>query len=174
MFIFKRALSLIFIISITTTHSAMADLNVIRDYGGNSMGIYYDMLDPQDEYSKQQQQFLAPENMKIDEGTYLPVHSEKLSVGRFESYQVDYPTLNPFIILGADDLSIEWLKARNNDLEAIDGLVGVAVNINDVNQLKMLKSITKIPIYAMPGDELAEKFQLTLYPALVTATSVEQ
>lgn len=173
MIIYKKALGLIFIISVTTTY---ADLNVIRDYGGNSMGTYYDMLDPQDEYSKQQQQFLAPENMKIDEGTYLPVHShsEKLSVGRFESYQVDYPTLNPFIILGADDLSIEWLKARNNDLEAIDGLVGVVVNINDVNQLKILKSITKIPIYAMPGDELAEKFQLTLYPALVTATSVEQ
>lgn len=174
MIIYKRALSFIYIISITTTHSAMADLNIISDYGGNSMGIYYDMLDPQDEYSEQQQQFLAPENMKINEGTYLPVHSEKLSAGRFESYQVDYPTLHPFIIIGADALSIEWLKSRNDDLEAINGIVGVAVNIDDVNQLKMLKSFTNIPIYAMRGDELAEKFELTLYPALVTATSIEQ
>ncbi|NUF49568.1 hypothetical protein [Gilliamella sp. ESL0250] len=65
MIINKRAL--IFIISITA-HSAIADLNVISDYGGNSMGVYYEMLDPQDEYSEQQQQFLAPENMKKSTG----------------------------------------------------------------------------------------------------------
>lgn len=171
MIINKRAL--IFIISITT-HSVIADLNVISDYGGNSMGVYYEMLDPQDEYSEQQQQFLAPENMKIDKGTYLPVHSKKLSAGRFESYQVDYPTLQPFIIIGADDLSVEWLKVRNDYLESIDGMVAVAVNIDTVNQLKKLESLTNIPIYAMSGDELAEKFQITSYPALVTAKSIEQ
>ncbi|MFQ0972077.1 PFL_4695 family integrating conjugative element protein [Gilliamella sp. ESL0232] len=171
MIINKRAL--IFIISITA-HSAIADLNVVSDYGGNSMGVYYEMLDPQDEYSEQQQQFLAPENMKIDEGTYLPVHSEKLSPGIFESYSIDYPTLQPFIIIGADELSIEWLKARNNDLETINGIVAVAVNIDNVNQIKTLKSLTNIPIYAMSGDELAEKFQITSYPALVTAKSIEQ
>lgn len=168
MIINKRAL--IFIISITA-HSAIADLNVVSDYGGNSMGVYYEMLDPQDEYSDQ---LLAPENMKIDHGTYLPVHSEKLSPGQFESYSIDYPTLQPFIIIGADDLSVEWLKVRNDYLESINGIVAVAVNIDDVNQIKTLKSLTNIPIYAMSGDELAEKFQITSYPALVTAKSIEQ
>ncbi|OCG64101.1 hypothetical protein A9G48_04030 [Gilliamella sp. wkB18] len=171
----NRILTLsVFVISMSTICTTNAELNVVSDYGGNSMGGYYDMLDPQDEYSEQKQQFLAPENMRIDEGTYLPVHSDRLSPARFESYQIDYPTLQPFIIIGYDELSIEWLKARYDDLEAMPSLVGVAVNIDDINQLNTLKSLTHIPLYAMPGNDLADRFSIHHYPALVTATGVEQ
>lgn len=163
-----------FIFSILTINTVYAELNVISDYGGNSMGGFYDMLDPQDEYSEQKHQYLAPENMKIDEGLYLPVHSELLSPAKFEPYRIDYPTLQSFIIIGYDDLSIQWLKERYDDLESVSGLVGVVVNIENVNQLNTLKSLTNIPLYAMSGDELAKRFQITHYPALITSKSVEQ
>ena len=171
MHIYNRILGLFFIFIIIS--SANAELNIISDYGGNSMGNYYDMLDTQDEYSEQQNS-LIPEHIKIDESLYLPVYSEKISPGKFESYHVDYPTLQPFIIIGADPLSIEWLTVRANDLDKISGIVGVAVNINDMNQLNVLKSLTNIPLYAMPGDELAERFQLKFYPALISSKSIEQ
>lgn len=164
----------IFVLSMITSHFTFAELNIVSDYGGNSMGSFYDMLDPQDEYGEMIQKELTPDNLKIDEGMYLPVHSELLSPGRFDSYAIDYPTLQSFIIIGYDSLSIEWLKVRKDDLETIAGLVGVVVNIDDVGELNTLKSLTQISLYAMPGDELAERFQITHYPALITRQSVEQ
>lgn len=164
----------IFVLSMVASHFTFAELKIVSDYGGNSMGEFYDMLDPQDEYGEMIQKELTPDNLKIDEGMYLPVHSAYLSPARFEPYSIDYPTLQSFIIIGYDPLSIEWLKARNDDLETIPGLVGVVVNIDDISELNTLKSLTSIPLYAMPGDELAERFQITHYPALITRQSVEQ
>ncbi|WP_392562234.1 integrating conjugative element protein [Orbus sturtevantii] len=159
---------------IVTLNSANAELTVISDYGGRSMDAFYDVLDPQDEVGKAQQKSLAPEKIKIDEGLYLPVHSERLNPARFNAYEIDYPTLQPFIIIGYDDLSIEWLNARHDDLVTIDGLVGVVVNIDDTDELNTLKALTDIPLYAVKGDELAEKFDITHYPALITHRAVEQ
>jgi len=159
---------------IVTLNSAHAELTVMSDYGGNSLEEFYDMLDPQDEVGKAQQQSLAPENIKVDEGLYLPVHSERLSPARFNAYEINYPGLQPFIIIGYDELSIEWLNARHDDLRAIQGLVGVVVNVDDIEQLNTLKSLTDIPLYVLTGDELAEKFDITHYPALITNRAVEQ
>lgn len=164
----------VILFAMMASNMAFAKLNIVSDYGGNSMGEFYDMLDPQDEYSETQHQQLATENVLTHDGMYLPVHSNRLSPSEFASYPVDYPTLQPFIIIGNDALSIKWLKARANDLETIPGLVGVVVNIDDANQLNTLKTLTNIPLYAMPGDELAERFDITHYPALITHQSVEQ
>lgn len=171
----NQSLEIVFFAILTIAiQTAHAELNVVSDYGGKSMRDFYDMLDPQDEYGEAQQQHLIPKNMKIDEGMYLPVHSKQLIPARFESYKVDFPTLQPFILIGYDDLSIEWLKARGDDLSVMSGLVGVVVNIDDIKQLNILKSLTTIPLYPMPGDELAEKFRLKHYPALITSQTVEQ
>jgi len=159
---------------VVTLNSAHAELTVMSDYGGNSLGEFYDMLDPQDEAGETALQELTVDNLKIDEGIYLPVHSEHLSPARFESYPVDYPALQPFIIIGYDELSMAWLNARHDDLRAIQGLVGVVVNVDDIEQLNTLKSLTDIPLYVLTGDELAEKFDITHYPALITNRAVEQ
>jgi len=71
-------------------------------------------------------------------------------------------------------LSIEWLNARHDDLRSIQGLVGVVVNVDDIDQLTTLKALTDIPLFVLIGDELAEKFDITHYPALVTDKAVEQ
>ncbi|MCT6866490.1 MAG: integrating conjugative element protein [Gilliamella apicola] len=165
-------LAILSMININTTN---ANLNVISDYGGNSMKEFYEMLNPQDEDSAERYQYLMQDKtVNFDNSWNLPVHSQLLSPAYFESYEIDYPTLLPFIIIGYDTLSIEWLKKRNEDLYTIEGLVGVVVNVNTAEELSELKSITSIPLYAISGDELAVRFQIINYPALITSKSVEQ
>lgn len=155
------------------TFFAHSELIVISDYGGNAMTDYYEGIDPQDIESQEHMKQIMPDNFNVSEELYLPITSV-MTPGTVESIDIDIPSLQPFIIIGYDDLSIQWLKMKKIDLEAMTNIVGIVVNVNSIDELNYLRNLVNIPLYPMQGDDLTERLNIYKYPVLVTGKSIEQ
>lgn len=55
------------------------------------------------------------------------------------------------------------------------GAVGLVVNVETVQGLARLRALVPgVPLAPVSGDDLAERLGLRHYPALITATGIEQ
>ncbi|WP_425521856.1 integrating conjugative element protein [Xanthomonas translucens] len=109
-----------------------------------------------------------------DEAAMLPVRSARLTPGTVARRVIEAPGLRPFVIVGDDKASQDWLRRHAASLHERRA-VGLVVNVETVQALTRLRTLVPgVPLAPVSGDDLAERLGLRHYPALITATSIEQ
>jgi integrating conjugative element protein (TIGR03765 family) len=82
--------------------------------------------------------------------------------------------LRPFAIVGDDDASHAWLRRHAASLRE-RGAVGLVVNVETAQGLARLRALAPgLPLAPVASDDLADRLGLRHYPALITATGIEQ
>lgn len=157
---------------------ASSPLIVVEDLGGASALPYYEALHLQPRGDAPARSPIPiPQQLPAtpaDEATMLPVHSTKLTPGNVARRVIEAPGLRPFVIVGDDDASRIWLQRHAVSLRA-RGAVGLVVNVETMQALERLRALAPgVPLAPVAGDELAERLGLRHYPALISATAIEQ
>ncbi|UXJ50122.1 integrating conjugative element protein [Pseudomonas citronellolis] len=151
-------------------------LIVIEDRGGASALPYYVALDlqPRPEEPAQGTEVPPPPTGSFSEANMLPVQSTLLTPGPVERRVLQAPGLPPLFIIGDDEISRTWLRQHTDRLKAL-GAVGLVVNVQNPVDLAALRAlIPELHLVPTPGDDLAQRLGLRHYPALITATGIEQ
>jgi len=170
-------LSVIALLIIAPELHAAEPLIVVQDLGGVSALPYYDALNLQPRNADA----LPPNIMvpqapatPISEADMLPVRSNKLTPGNVTRRAIEAPGLRPFFIVGDDENSENWLRRRAALLRE-RGAIGLVVNVETAQALNRLRALAPdVPLSPVSGDDLAERLGLRHYPALITATGIEQ
>jgi integrating conjugative element protein (TIGR03765 family) len=111
---------------------------------------------------------------KIEEAGFLPVHSAHLTPGPVTHRVIEAPGLTPFFLAGDDPRSRAWVNEHRDTLVHL-GAVGFVVQVESASALASLRALARgLTLVPAPADELARRLNLTHYPALVTATGIEQ
>lgn len=105
----------------------------------------------------------------------LPVMTPEMTPGAVASQTLNMPYLErPVFVVGADRLSAQWLQQHQQRLNTLHA-VGLVVNVDNAGQLAQLKQIgAPLELYALPGSSFAKQFALSHYPALISASRIEQ
>ncbi|RLA19593.1 MAG: hypothetical protein DRQ62_11705 [Gammaproteobacteria bacterium] len=119
-------------------------------------------------------QFAGPENYQA-EFNGLPVVTHSMTPGRVQTRTINRPFLNqPIFIVGADALSLTWLKEHRQQLKKHNA-TGIAVNVKTQKELeKMVQASGGLAINPVAGDKISRQLSLKHYPALISATRIEQ
>lgn len=153
--------------------AGLPSLTIVADLGGEPARPYFVAIGGAgvSEYEGVQAARTAP--YSVDD--MLPVSTPSLSPGRVERRTLSMPpAFQPLFIVGDDPLSLSWLAARGPSLSQM-GASGLAVNVQTAESLRSLQELVPdLRIDPVPGDDLANRLGLTHYPALITATGVEQ
>lgn len=153
-----------------------SQLIVVEDRGGVSALPYYEALNLQPRADQ------APPRLEVprapagpaSEADMLPVRSARLSPGDVPRRVIQAPGLTPFFLIGDDARSRAWLRQRAPALREL-GALGLVVNVESADALAALRGLaTGLTLAPVSGDDLAERLGLRHYPALVTATGIEQ
>lgn len=150
---------------------------VVEDRGGASALPYYEALNLQPRANGTARSPIqtpqAPAT-PADEAAMLPVRSAKLTPGTVTRRVIEAPGLRPFAVVGDDKASQDWLRRHAASLRE-RGAVGLVVNVETAQALARLRALAPdVPMAPVAGDDLAERLGLRHYPALITATSIEQ
>lgn len=155
-------------------------LIVVEDRGGTSALPYYEALALQPRGAKGNGAAPAPipvpkiPTTPADEAAMLPVRSAKLTPGTVARRVIEAPGLRPFVVIGDDEASQAWLRRHAAALRE-RGAVGLVVNVATAQALARLRALAPgVPLAPAAGDDLAERLGLRHYPALITATGIEQ
>ncbi|WP_330216299.1 integrating conjugative element protein [Pseudomonas sp. AM8] len=152
-------------------------LIVVEDRGGMSAMPYYEALNLQPRAKGTARPLIpAPQvpATPTDEAAMLPVRSAKLTPGTVARRVIEVPGLRPFVVVGDDKASQDWLRRHAAALRE-RGAVGLVVNVETVQALARLRALAPdVPMAPVSGDDLAERLGLRHYPALITATGIEQ
>ena len=173
----SRTLSWVLIASVAPLASAQAGLTVIGDHGGQSARAYYAPIagagiDEQHAYSARAE---AMSRGPVKEADLLPVQSNRLTPGAVTARKLTLPSgMTPFFIIGADRMSLRWIKqraARLRDLHA----VGLVVNVGSAAQLTQLRAVGGgLVMRPVAGNDIARRLDLAHYPVLITPKGVQQ
>jgi integrating conjugative element protein (TIGR03765 family) len=152
-----------------------ASLTVVEDQGGVSALPYYERLQPNPQTSNIRDAKPIPLQGPVTEAHMLPVVSKLLSPGRVVPRTNNAGGLSqPMFLVGADDLSIAWLRQRGSVLRGI-GAVGLVVNVPDMNSLIALRKVAEgLTLIPASGDDIAGLLRISHYPVLITQTGIEQ
>lgn len=108
---------------------------------------------------------------EANEPWVLPVHNYPIvteemfpAIGYINNV-LEYPIARSVAVVGADEISAQWLKLNNSYLMEIN-CVGVVVNVQSEEDLEALRSYTDIPLIPMQGQTLVEAFG-NVYPIVV-------
>jgi integrating conjugative element protein (TIGR03765 family) len=152
-------------------------LIVVEDLGSASALPYYEALHLQPRGDAPPPSPIPTPQLPAtpaDEASMLPVRSAKLTPGSVARRVIEAPGLRPFVIVGDDDASRVWLQRRAASLRE-RGAVGLVVNVETVQALERLRALVPgVPLVPVAGDDLAERLGLRHYPALISATAIEQ
>lgn len=151
-------------------------LIVVEDRGGTSALPYYEALNLQPRADRLTPRIDLPRvpNHVFDEAAMLPVRSAKLTPGTVVRRVIEAPGLRPFVIVGDDEASQAWLRRHAASLRE-RGAVGLVVNVETAQGLARLRALVPgVPLAPVAGDDLADRLGLRHYPALITATGIEQ
>ncbi|MDD2052758.1 integrating conjugative element protein [Pseudomonas putida] len=116
-----------------------------------------------------------PRATAITTADMLPVVSPGLTPGLVKSRAIRLVGLiSPLFLVGDDLLSLEWLARHQPHLQRL-GAIGWAVNVADREGLERLRQAAGgLAVLPIPGDDLASRLTLQHYPALITASRIEQ
>jgi len=119
-------------------------------------------------------QYASTENYQ-PEFNGLPVITPSMSPGRVQTRTINRPFLNqPIFIVGADALSLTWLKEHSHQLKKYNA-TGIAVNVKTQHELEqLLQASAGLAINPVTGDKISRQLSLKHYPVLVSATRIEQ
>src|SRR5690606_19078802 len=110
----------------------------------------------------------------FSEADMLPVRSTWLSPGDVARRTIEAPGMPPFFLVGDDARSRDWLRQRAPRLRELNA-VGLVVNVDSAGTLAALRALAPgLSLAPTPGDDLAARLGLSHYPALITATGIEQ
>lgn len=166
--------------ALLASHGASAQstpLVVVEDRGGTSALSYYEALNLQPRVNGAARSPIPTPQVSAtpaDEAAMLPVRSAKLTPGTVKRRVIEAPGLRPFAVVGDDKTSHDWLRRHAASLYERSA-VGLVVNVETVQALARLRALAPgVPMAPVAGDDLAERLGLRHYPALITATSIEQ
>ena len=152
-------------------------LIVVEDRGGTSALPYYEALNLQPRANAPARPPIPTPQIPAtpaDEAAMLPVRSTKLTPGTVARRVIEAPGLRPFVVIGDDETSHAWLRRHATSLRE-RGAVGLVVNVETVQALARLRALVPgVPLAPVAGDDLADRLGLRRYPALITATGIEQ
>ncbi len=172
---FKGLLMLLTILPLASR--AGVPLIVVEDRGGASALPYYEALNLQPRDNGAARSPIPMPQVPAtpaDEAAMLPVRSAKLTPGTVARRVIEAPGLRPFVVIGDDKASRDWLQRHAGSLHE-RGAVGLVVNVETAQTLARLRALAPgVPLAPVAGDDLAERLGLRDYPALITATGIEQ
>ena len=168
---------LVLLAGLPLTLHAGEPLIVVEDHGDTSALPYYEALSLQPRANAPARPPIPTPQVPAtpaDEAAMLPVRSAKLTPGTVARRVIEAPGLRPFVVVGDDKASRDWLQRRAAALRE-RGVVGLVVNVETVQGLARLRALAPgVPLAPVSGDDLAERLGLRHYPALITATGIEQ
>ena len=148
-----------------------AQLHVIADYGGESAVRFYESLQPDETVVAASPNAIPATLTEMD---ILPVVSHRLTPGKVMPVSLDLTGMAPIFLIGADNLSIQWLIQNNETLERIHA-TGLVVNVKTPEELTALRQkFPRLTFIPTPGDDLAIRLNLSHYPALLTEVGLSQ
>ena len=152
-------------------------LIVVEDRGGTWALSYYEALNLQPRANAPARPPIPTPQIPAtpaDAAAMLPVRSTKLTPGTVARRVIEAPGLRPFVVIGDDETSHAWLRRHATSLRE-RGAVGLVVNVETVQALARLRALVPgVPLAPVAGDDLADRLGLRRYPALITATGIEQ
>ncbi|HCM5830624.1 integrating conjugative element protein [Klebsiella pneumoniae] len=150
---------------------------VVEDRGGVSALPYYDALNLQSRTPDTPRPPIAIPSLPVNPATeadMLPVRSLKLEPGTVARLVIDAPGLQPFFLVGDDEISLAWLRRHGASLRE-RGAVGLVVNVETLERLEHLRTVAPgLQLAPVAADDLAERLGVRHYPALITATGIGQ
>ncbi|EOZ3447770.1 TPA: integrating conjugative element protein [Pseudomonas aeruginosa] len=152
-------------------------LIVVEDRGGASALPYYEALNLQPRGGGAARSPIPMPQVPAtpaEEAAMLPARSAKLTPGTVARRVIEAPGLRPFVVIGDDKASQDWLQRHAASLRE-RGAVGLVVNVETPQALARLRALAPgVPLAPVAGDDLAQRLGLRHYPALITATGIEQ
>ncbi|BEM75166.1 hypothetical protein SME36J_51030 (plasmid) [Serratia marcescens] len=156
------------------TSTALANLNVIADVGGEDASPYFEGINRQEGAQSSPAVPPAPASADEAEAAMLPVATSELTPGDVADRSLQLPGIGALFLVGDDNASHAWLRA-NADVLRTKHAAGLVVNISDRAALQALRDLAPgIPMAPASGSELAHRLQLTHYPVLITDTGLTQ
>lgn len=148
---------------------AASALIVVEDRGGSSALPYYQDLVP-----TPTAQEAPPQTLGVRGSGAFPVRSDRLTPGEVQGRVINVPGLQPLFVLGDDERSKTWLVQRRDQLQGMQA-VGVVVNVGSAERFAEIRRwAPDLEMVPAPGDDLAARLGLSHYPALITATAIQQ
>ncbi|WP_269495602.1 integrating conjugative element protein [Castellaniella sp. S9] len=156
---------------------AAEPLIVVDDHGGVSALPYYEALNLQPRTGAVQRPPIPipqiPPSMDA-EAQMLPVRSAKLTPGAVARRVIEAAGLQPFFLIGDDEVSQAWLRRHAVSLRERSA-AGLVVNVETAQGLERLRALAPgLQLWPVSADDLADRLGLRHYPALITATGIEQ
>ncbi|MFP1878521.1 integrating conjugative element protein [Lonsdalea quercina] len=156
------------------TATALANLNVIADVGGDDAAPYFEGINRQDVGPSLPVEPLLPLSAPETETTMLPVSTPELTPGNVASRPLNLPGIGALFIVGDDDASRAWLQANAKSLKSRRA-AGLVVNVSHFPGLQSLREMAPgVPMAPASGSELAHRLQFSHYPVLITDTGLSQ
>lgn len=148
--------------------TALADLNVIADLGGQSTQAIFEAVNRQD---------TPPVTAAVPEqgeAAMLPVITPELTPGNVTPRTLQLPGIGALFIIGDDSYSRQWLKQNARQLAARNA-AGLIVNVESMASLEALRGLAPgLQLAPSSGSELARRLQLSHYPVLITDSGLSQ
>lgn len=158
------------------SHPAVSELRVIHDAGGtlpllplaHASGLFPDSDEPNSS--------MAAAEPALPSDPYAVV-SPSLTPGaqsRLPTNDAARHLPRPIFLLGADNLSLRWLRQHHARLKEL-GAVGLVVAASGkAEYARLLEAANGLPLAAGSGETLAEQFGLEHYPVLIGPEWIEQ
>lgn len=108
-------------------------------------------------------------------GVRVPIRSQTLTPQRVASKDAYFPNLmTPLFVVGADPVSLAWLKQWREALLKV-GAVGWVVQAENAEELRAIAEAgAGLRFMAMSGDALTDVFGVNGYPVLISQRAIEQ
>jgi integrating conjugative element protein (TIGR03765 family) len=152
-------------------------LIVVADKGGSAAKPYYEAIDLVADKAGSRAVPAPQGDARSRVGSefdMLPVRSPSLSPGKVLRRMVQAPGLRPIFLIGDDDLSKAWLRARLPLLKQIKA-TGFVVDVSTAPALQALRQIAGgLELVPASGVDLAQRMQIKHYPVLITSSTIEQ
>ena len=105
----------------------------------------------------------------------FPLTTESMVLGRQAAQRRDFPgMLRPMFLLGCDQTSVSWLRSREAALVERNS-VGFVIQCRSLRLYRHLQFLfPALELTPVVGDQMAEAFQLTHYPVIVTREGITQ
>lgn len=160
------------ILILITASNAQAELKVLADLGGESAVRFYEPIQPVHSSDAPKHPNAVP--AQLSEEQLLPVISHQWSPGKIEPQKFPMPGALPLFLIGADDLSRQWLKENQQRLTEMNA-TGLVVNVKTMEELNALREIVpQLELLPSPADVLAERLGIHHYPLLLTSEGISQ